>query len=40
MNAPSRWRRPAILFVAVTAALLAIAVGIELAARLAGSAWE
>jgi hypothetical protein len=36
----TRWRRPIALFAAVTAALLAIALGIELAAKLAGNAWE
>jgi hypothetical protein len=40
MSAGPRWRRPAMIFLAMTIGLLAIAIAIELAARLAGSAWE
>jgi hypothetical protein len=40
MSEHPRWRRPAAVFAAVTLGLLAIAIGIELAARLAGNAWE
>jgi hypothetical protein len=36
----TRWRRPIALFAAMTAVILAIAIGIELAAKLAGNAWE
>lgn len=40
MKAASGWRRPVAIFVAVTVVLLAIAVGIEIAAKLAGNAWQ
>jgi len=40
MKTASRWRRPVMIFAAVTAALLAIAIGIEVAAKLAGNAWQ
>ena len=40
MRAGARWRRPLMLFAALTGVLLAIAIGIELAAKLAGNAWE
>jgi hypothetical protein len=40
MSGGSRWRRPLALFAAVTVGLLAVAIGIELAAKLAGNAWQ
>lgn len=40
MSGRTRWRRPVVLFVAVMAVVLAIAIGIEIAAKLAGNAWE
>jgi hypothetical protein len=40
VNPRSRWRRPVAIFAAMTIALLAIAIGIEIAAKLAGNAWQ
>jgi hypothetical protein len=40
MKTAPRWRRPVMIFALVTVGLLAIAIGIEVAAKLAGNAWQ
>jgi hypothetical protein len=40
VNRRSRWRRPVTIFAGATIGLLAIAIGIEIAAKLAGNAWQ
>ena len=40
MKAKSQWRRPLAIFAGLTIGLLALAIGIEIAAKLAGNAWQ
>jgi hypothetical protein len=40
MKAKSLWRRSVTLFAVLTLTLLAIAIGIEISAKLAGNAWQ